>query len=298
MWADWQTHWALFGDSHLSAWLIAGGLSLLGILLLGRRQVFLAAATAQSAMLALALCFWLAFTFGWAWLAGTTATTLATVLAATLAGLLGGQRQPLLNEAHSGVLFIGASSGSMLLRAHSPHGLAEVQQLLTSSLIGASRNDVWLHLGWVSTLLALWLRQQNSWLLATFDPACAQAQGLPVRRWHWQTVLLSGIGIALALRTTGMLYVFACLLLPALIARPWSHSLRQLSLLTPVCAMAASVSGSALAHWLDLPPAQLCSAWLVLWYLASSALRRFRPDAQFGKENTTFTRESTWLRSR
>ena len=53
--------------------------------------------------------------------------------------------------------------------------------------------------------------------------------------------------------------MFACLLLPALIARP-EPSLRQLSLLTPLCAMAASVSGSALAHWLDLPPAQLCSA--------------------------------------
>ena len=74
---------------------------------------------------------------------------------------------PLLNEAHIGVLFIGASSGSMLLLAHSCTGWLKYSnydfqpdrcQPTTSGCIWAGQHC------WRSGL-----RQQNSWLLATFD---------------------------------------------------------------------------------------------------------------------------------
>ncbi len=45
-------------------------------------------------------------------------------------------------EATTGWVFLGSASLAILLVARSPHGLAEIQRLLSSSLIGATTTDI------------------------------------------------------------------------------------------------------------------------------------------------------------
>jgi ABC-type Mn2+/Zn2+ transport system permease subunit len=79
-----------------------------------------------------------------------------------------------------------------------------------------------------------------------------------------------GICVGFAMRVSGMLYAFGCLVLPALVARRLSRESRPLFWMAPVLALAAALPGFVIAHAVDVPPAQmtvtlLCAALALAW---------------------------------
>ena len=123
------------------------------------------------------------------------------------------------HEALTGWVFLGSASLAVLIVAHSPHGLAEIQRLLSSSLIGATATDVWVFgVGAAGTVVALcaWHRQV---LLLALDPAMAMAAGMCVTLWTVGLTIWLELVVGLSMRVSGMLYTFGCLVLPALLAK-------------------------------------------------------------------------------
>lgn len=280
--ADFITSWDLFHHSYLAGWLMAVLLALTGVQVVARNQVFLGAATAQASTLGIAVALLSSHAwhpFGLHLHHGTWYPTLLAVLFSMLASLLitrAGEQAHETHEAAAGWVFLAGGSLSILLVAHSPHGLDEIQRLVASSLIGATGTDVaWLAICAALTGLVVATQRDRLILLAT-DPLMAAAVGLCVKRWNFGFALWIGLVVGLSIRSAGLLYTFGCLVLPALAARNLCREIAPLYVVAPFFALATSAAAFLLAHAWDYPPAQMTIALQALLVGLLWALRSVR----------------------
>jgi ABC-type Mn2+/Zn2+ transport system permease subunit len=279
--------WSLFQNAYLVGWLIAVLLSLVGVLVVARDQIFIGAAVSQASTLGIALAMWLA---SWArapgldWLHSDAFLASLAVVFSVVAALLtarGGEAGKESREAITGWVYLVSASLSILVVSHSPHGLEEVHRLLSSSIIGATASDVWTFaLLAAVTAVVLALTQQRL-LLFAIDPAMAAAVGMRVRPWAVISSAWLGLVVGFSIRSSGMLYTFGCLVLPALVAKNICREVRPMFLVAPVVAAGTAAVGFVLANHYDDPPAQmtvallcllLVVAWLFRWTHRSRAV--------------------------
>lgn len=273
--ASFIASWELFQQTYLAGWLIALLLSLVGVFVVARDQIFIGIAVSQASTLGIALGMGLG---GWAtlrhlaWLRSDEFLATLAVVFAVLAALLTAHRSEAGGESHeaiTGWVFLTASSLSILFVAHSPHGLDEIQRLLSSSLIGATPGDVWTFAGLAGcTVLFVGLASQRL-LLFALDPPMAAAVGMRVAWWSGGTAIWLGLVVGLSMRVSGLLYTFGLLVLPALVAKNLCREVRTLFLVAPLIAVSVGTLGFVLANHYDYPPAQMTVVLLSGLLLAS-----------------------------
>ena len=260
--------WDLFHQTYLAGWLIALLLSLVGVFVVARDQIFIGIAVSQASTLGIALGMGVG---SWldahhvAWLGSEGFLSGMAVLFAIFAALLTARRSEAGGESHeaiTGWVFLISASLSILFVAHSPHGLDEIQRLLSSSLIGATNGDIWTFVALtVGTILALVLANRRL-LLFAMDPPMAAAVGMRVTWWAAGAAIWLGLVIGLAMRVSGMLYTFGLLVLPALVAKNVCREVRTLFFISPIIALSVGSMGFVLANHYDFPPAQMTVALL------------------------------------
>jgi ABC-type Mn2+/Zn2+ transport system permease subunit len=279
--------WSLFQNAYLVGWLIAVLLSLVGVLVVARDQIFIGAAVSQASTLGIALAMWVA---SWAvapgleWLQSDAFLASLAVVFSVVAALLtarGGEAGKESHEAITGWVYLVSASLSILVVSHSPHGLEEVHRLLSSSIIGATAGDVWTFAVLAAvTAVVLGVTQQRL-LLFAIDPAMAAAVGMRVRPWAVMSSAWLGLVVGFSIRSSGMLYTFGCLVLPALVAKNICREVRPMFLVAPIMAVGTAAVGFVLANHYDDPPAQmtvallcllLIVAWLFRWARRSRAI--------------------------
>jgi ABC-type Mn2+/Zn2+ transport system permease subunit len=268
--------WALFHNAYLAGWLIAVMLALTGVVVVARNQIFIGAAVAQASTLGIALGMWAGAALGQE-VSGEHAhgaLSLIGVLFAVAAALFtaAGDDAHGNREAITGWVFLGAASLAILVLAHSPHGLEEINHLVSSSIIGATRADVWLFGGLTALAGAAVAAARPRIILFAIDPAMAAAVGMRTAAWRLGHAAWLGLVVGLAMRATGLLYTFGCLVLPVLVATAVCRETRALFVVAPAVALTTAVIGFVLANHFDDPPAQttvalqsvaLAIAWLV-----------------------------------
>ncbi|HXH13269.1 MAG TPA: iron chelate uptake ABC transporter family permease subunit [Alphaproteobacteria bacterium] len=277
--ADFIASWALFHNTYVVGWLISLVLALIGVLVVARDQIFIGAAVSQASTLGIALALWVG---SWPALEGVhwlhTDVFLATMAVASsvIAALLtahGGATGKESHEAITGWVFLVSASLSILIVAHSPHGLDEIHRLLSSSIIGARPSDVWIFSALFSiTALTIYLYHRPI-LLFSMDPATAAATGVNVTLISILISAWLGLAVGLSIRVAGMLYTFGCLVLPALVAKNACREVRPMFLVAPAVAVATATTGFVLANHYDHPPAQLTVALLCLLLAMAWVLR-------------------------
>lgn len=260
---DFVSSWGLFGNTYLVGWLVAAMLAIIGVLAVARDQVFMGAALAQASTLGIAIAMWAGALLGAAapeWVHGDGFLTGAAIACSALAAVLTSRRAGAHRESREGAtgwLFLLGAAGSILIVSRSPHGLDEVQRLVSSSIIGATRADV-LIFGAAAAATALaalvWWRPVLLWVM---DPVTAAAAGVPVQRLEVMVLAWLGLGVGLSIRSSGMLYTFGCLVLPALIAKAVCREVRWMFLVAPVVAVAVAGAAFVAANHFDFPPAQM-----------------------------------------
>jgi ABC-type Mn2+/Zn2+ transport system permease subunit len=165
-----------------------------------------------------------------------------------------------------------------LLLSHSPHGLEEVHSLLTSTIIGAKGSDVWIFaLLTLVTILAL-LRFHRQALLVVIDPEMARAVGLRVEHWNMVFSIWLGSIVGFSIHVSGVVYAFACLVLPGLVAKNLSREIRSMFVIAPFIALSTGVGAFILANHYDYPPGQtatacLCLLLLMVWGMRFASVR-------------------------
>ncbi len=274
--------WSLFHTTYLAGWAIGLLLSLIGVLVVARDQIFIGAAISQASTLGIALGMWIG---GWAaagaltWLGPDeflTTIAVAFALIGALATSGGGGAGRESHEAITGWVFLASASLSILIVSHSPHGLEEIHRLLASSIIGATAADLWIF-GVVAalTIVGLWVTQERI-LLFAMDPPMAAAVGMNTSRWANLISGWLGLAVGLSIRSSGMLYTFGCLVLPGLIAKNLCREVRPMLLVAPSVAVGTGTAGFVLANHYDFPPAQMTIALLSIVLTIAWLIRRLR----------------------
>jgi ABC-type Mn2+/Zn2+ transport system permease subunit len=276
--------WPLFGTTYLTGWLCAVLLGLCGVLVVAQRQVFHGVATAQASSLGIAFALWLG---SLPFLAEGGIEDhhdlhglplVAGILFAITASIWTSRRfageTP---DAIGAWVFLVSSSLSVLLLAHSPHGLEEVERLMFSNLIGADGHDL-VKFGGLAIATALVLaKAKRPILLTATDPATAAALGLRAGWIATGSAAWIGLAIGLAMHSAGTLYTFGSLTLPALTARHLCRSMNAMLVAAPVLGLVSAAVGFVLANAYDYPPGQFAVAVQATVLLAAWGWRRMRP---------------------
>ena len=276
--AEFLASWPLFHNAYLSGWLISVMLSLMGVLVVARDHIFIGAAVSQASALGIAV----GMVFG-SWLAPEEQSWwrshvfyglmggMFSVVAALVTSHKGTPERDS-HEAITGWIFLFSLSASVLLLSHSPHGLEEVHSLLTSTIIGAKNSDVWAFSLLTLVTIAGVLRYHRQALLVVIDPEMAQAVGLHVDRWNTALSIWLGVIVGFSIHVSGVVYAFACLVLPALIAKNLNREVRGMFLFSPLIALGTGIVSFVLANHYDYPPGQtgtacLCALLFLVWML-------------------------------
>jgi zinc/manganese transport system permease protein len=277
--------WGLFYQTYLAGWLSILLLSLIGVLVVARDQIFIGAAISQASSLGVAFSIGAAALFPeerFPWLHSTIFPSAMAVIFSVIASSITGHGSGSGKESHEAVtgwVFLISSSLSILLVSHSPHGLEEVHRLLSSSIIGATVVDTWMF-GVLTALSVLLLAVfYRKIVLFSLDPSMAVAIGMRIRTWNVITSAWLGLAVGLSIRTSGMLYTFGCLVLPALVAKNLCREVRYMFLVAPIVALVIGVTGFVLANYYDYPPGQmtvflLCFLLLLVWSYRTIAASR------------------------
>lgn len=282
--------WSLFQNAYLAGWLIAALLGAVGVLVVARDQIFVGAAVSQASMLGITVGVHAGAAMSFAsaqWYDLDLFTSLCGGIFAVTGALLtvGAEgRRWASQEAVTGWIFAVGMSLSVLLVAHSPHGLEEVERLLASTLIGATALDLAAFTVLGLTTLFVLLRWWQTIVLVVMDPDMARALGVRVL---WSERLLYvwlGVTVAFSLRVSGLVYTFGCLVLPALLAKSVCREVRSMLVVAPLTAFVCAVVSFVLAHHYDLPPAHVVVVLLAAlvaigWLLPAKRSRAARLGA-------------------
>jgi ABC-type Mn2+/Zn2+ transport system permease subunit len=239
---------ASFPQAVLAGVLIAVTCSVLGVFVILKRVVFIGITLSEVASLGIALAMVLRLPP----LASAGALTLAAV--ALLAYPFELDRLP--REAVMGVVFVLASSLSILLVAGSGFGLHEIKALLYGDLILTSRADLttmaWVLLPVLAALL-LFLRP----ILHTFlDRQAAKVMGMQVGRWELLYFLGLGLAVSAASRAAGSLLVFCYLVVAPAAALLLSRRLGLVMLWAVGFSLVSTLAGLAGSFRNDWPANQ------------------------------------------
>lgn len=272
--------WSLFHLTYETGLLIALLLALAGVLVVARDQIFIGAAVSQASTLGIACSMWLASCFEQLASHEHSAESMAGVMAVVFSVLAawitmrGGGRTDS-HEAITGWIFLMSSSLSILIVAHSPLGLDEIHRLLSSSIIGSSLSDVVVFATLALTAAVALVFHRSRLVLLVTDPAMAAASGLRVARWDLFIATSLGVMIGLGIRSSGLIFTFGCLVLPALIAKQLCREVRPMFWVAPLVSVSVCLAGFVVSNHYDFPPAQmsiallsagLALAWLAKWF--------------------------------
>jgi ABC-type Mn2+/Zn2+ transport system permease subunit len=249
----------------LVAGLLAGSVcAFLGVYVILRRIVFLGVALSEAAALGVALGLFA----GWSAEAAASAVTLLTALLFSLSGRF----RVLSQESLIGWGYVVAAGVAIILIAKNPVAEAHGLDVVSGSLLYASGREVW-QLGILAaSVILLFVALHRMFIFVSFDKETARSMGLKTTAYEFGFYACLGLSISLAMKTAGILFVFASLLVPAMISlslfrRMW------LILLGAVLVVWLSVpAGISLSFQADLPtgPAVVC-VYAGLFVITSAA---------------------------
>ncbi len=113
-------------------------------------------------------------------------------------------------------------------------------------------------------------------LLHAFDPAQAQAVGLPVRLLHYGLLAILSLTIVGALKAVGIILAIAILIAPGAIAFLLTRNFSSMLVVAVVVAVAASGLGVYASFFIDSAPAPTIVLLMTLMFIAAFIIARRR----------------------
>jgi len=224
--------WELFKDSLLATLVLSTALAFLGVHVVLRRVVFVGLALSELAALGVAGAFFaerFPATAPDRALGFLREHVLMGALAnfSGLAFLIPSERRLLSRETRIAVCFTAAGALALLLVAGSPHGMDELQILMTGDPLFVSHQNVQVMFATMIPATLVLLIFFRRFLLVAFDREMAQSLGVNVRAWDTAFYLLLGLAVAMSIHLAGMLFAVGYLVLPgagalSVARRPWT----------------------------------------------------------------------------
>jgi len=240
----------LFPYVYLSGWVTALFFPLLGIPLIGTGRLYLGFAIGGGAIFGAGLGLILSLD-----LPGEILQPLGSGVFGLLTALAVGSGFARPRTQGKEILFVYLFLGSatFLILSPTPHGVEDVQKVLMSTVLGATRQDFILLtvLGILYLGVLLWKHDEIRLLI--LDPEFAGGVGVSQRRWEFFFSLYLGITMGVGLHTVGLTYMLGVMILPALVGERIVSTLRELFWVAPVLSFLTAVLGFILGNRWDLP---------------------------------------------
>ncbi len=265
----------LFRDPILAATAAGTILGWLGVYVVLRRMVFVAAAVSQAAALGVALAFYAQIHL---------ATDVSPVLGAvsltflvSLLFMLDPLRLRITRESILGLAFVFAGGSAVAIGDRISQEAHEIGSILFGTAVLVRTFDLWLILILASLLLIGHIWTTRGMLLSSFDPDAARVQGLPIRLLDAFLFLSVGAMVAVATRALGALPVFAFTVLPAMAALAIGGRLWFVLILSACLGALSGGLGYVLAFMRDLPVGASQTIVAACWVGAALLVRLLIP---------------------
>ncbi|MFH1709266.1 MAG: metal ABC transporter permease [Planctomycetota bacterium] len=237
-----------FPQALVGGLLIAVTCSVLGVFVILKRVVFIGIVLSEVAALGVAA----ALAFNFQPFIGASILTIACVL--ILALPLNSDRIP--RDALLGILFVAASSLSILLVARSGFGLEEVKNLLYGDIIFTTGTDLWIILGVMLPVLGFLMMFIRPIFYTFLDPDGARVLGIWTRMWELLFFFALGLCVAAASKTAGALLVFCFLVVAPSGGLVLGRKLSAVTIISVTVAATSTLAGMLIAVAKDTPTNQ------------------------------------------
>lgn len=277
-WNQFIENWDFFREAALSGTFAGALLGALGTYILLGRMVFMSAALSQVSSAGVALGFWLLPLLGlhahdsefpmWC------SMGLSLVIFAATAIPLRKSKTP---DALLAVIYLCASSATLLICTQIVHEIQDVQQLLTGNAVLVEHEDYVMLAVMTPILLALFSYGHRAFESAMFRHEQSRVAGVPTNIIRIVIQMILVLVIAGTTQMMGALPVFALSCLPALAAKN-AATFRQMFFLAMCIGAACGFGGYVLAFMADFPvgPSQTALAGMIaIISCGSAALLRF-----------------------
>jgi zinc transport system permease protein len=270
----------LFREAFLGALVIGLGCSILGVFVVYRRVVFVAAALAQLSSAGVALAGFLAGS-GIALAVGPGGSELALSLLATFVGViffsLEGGRRRVPGDALLGIAFVLAGAAAVLLAAQTAGADAQAL-LLRGNILGITGGEIRLLSAVIFIVLAVHFLFHKELVFVSYDREMAATLGFHTLRWSLLLYAMLGLVIAVSIQAAGVLLVFSFLVLPPVTGILLGNSLPAVMAWSSGSGLAAAALGFIVSVQLDLPtgPAIVAMSGVFLGMVWLVSRARFR----------------------
>lgn len=237
----------------------------LGVYVVLRRVVFVGATLAQISSAGIAL----GILTGWNPSVPSLGLTFLAVL--FFAHPSFGRRWP--QDAVLGILFTVAGAAAVLLVAHTARGNEAVVNLLQGNLLALTSAAAWRMAIAFGVILGIHLVFRKEFLYLSFDPSMAATQGYREGLWNLVFYGLLGLAIALAIRSVGVLLMFAFLVVPPAIGLLVARRMAGVLAVAVASAGVAVFVGIWLSYRWDFPSGPMIVAVLAGLLLAAGLAR-------------------------
>ncbi len=160
---------------------------------------------------------------------------------------------------------------------------AHLDHILFGNMLGVESHELWtagLISAGVSAVIAM---KWKDLLLHSFDPAQAQAAGLPVGWLHYGLLAAMSLTIVATLTATGLILAIGLLIAPGAIAFLIVRSFGKMLIVAVVVCMASMLSGAYLSFFLDSAPAPtiilILTAVFIVAFVRRLVLTRLRSES-------------------
>lgn len=240
--------------------------AILGVYIVLRRIVFFSAVISQVSSMGIALAFVIGIN------PHLTAFVL-TLLAITLFAIKR-QGSVIPQDGFLGVTYTGAFALSILFIARLASGDEVLHYLLQGNILTVTTEQLYILLVTFIVVGAIHIAFYKEFIFVSFDEVTAQTLGHRVTRWNLLLYITMGMVISFGLRISGVLLIFAFLVIPVVTALLVAKRMRSVFAIAILTNLIAVVTGIYLSfHW-DLPSGPTIVAVLLVPLLAALLFRR------------------------
>ena len=261
----------------LACLLLPGLLIYLGLHIVRREIIFVDLALAQVAALGACLAILLHYEpSSWQ---GYTLSLGFTFAGAAVFTLTRTQNHRVPQEALIGIVYVFSAALAILLLSQSAEGNEELRRTLIGEVLLVTPSSVIRTFGLYVVIGLVHFMFRRQFLLISFEPERATADGIPIRAWDFLFYAMFGWVVTSFVQIGGVLLVFSYLIVPAVCANYLATRLRSMLALGWLVATLSSVGGLYASYRLDLPTgaAIVCALGLaLLLVLMGAGVRKTR----------------------
>jgi zinc/manganese transport system permease protein len=156
-------------------------------------------------------------------------------------------------EALIGIVYVVAAATAILMLSKSAEGDEELKRTLVGDILLVQKGEVFRAFGLYVIIGVIHFIFRKKFLLISFEPEQATAQGINIRGWDFLFYVLFGFVVTSFVHIGGVLMIFSYLIVPAVCASLLGNSLRMRMLIGWLTATMASMVGLYVSFKSDLP---------------------------------------------